>query len=191
MFNHLTLSIEDEKRLMDLEDGFSLPEGTEPGFTLPEEAEVGLAALADSANGSRLQASGEAGQDVRRPRTPSGGTEEQPPSDSQQAKRAGVSPVEMPGVFGSPKVREASRRIKAAAGETYFPMVLSGAQIELVKTALSDAFDDAMKAMRKEPHGKDEIQPYADAYNELLRLFIAAKAAKACPNENWRGMGVL
>lgn len=99
----------------------------------------------------------------------------------------GVSPGVLPSVFAAPGLREAVRDIARAAAETHYPLVLSASQMVLVEQAVSDAVDEAIQAMSDEPHGRDEIKPYVDAYNQLYRVFRAAKAAKTTPNENWRG----
>lgn len=100
----------------------------------------------------------------------------------------GVSPGALPGVFAAPGVQEAIRNIKRGAGENHYPVVLSGSQMKLMEQAISDAIDGAIQAMSDEPHGRHEIKPCLDAYNQLYRTLKAAKAAHKTPNEDWRGV---
>lgn len=102
-----------------------------------------------------------------------------PPVDQQAPQAcAGVSPGCLPSVFASPEIQEAGRSIRQAASEAHYPLVLSASQMDFVERAVSDALDAAIQAMSDEPYGRDEIQPYVDAYNQLYRIFKAAKVAK-------------
>ena len=128
------------------------------------------------------QASNEAVQDVRRPRPPSG------LKGASPLTADGVSPGVLPAVFAAPAVQETMRSIQKAAGETHYPLVISGSQMHLVERAISLAIDDVIEAMSDEPHGRDEIKPDLDAYNQIYSVLRAAKAAHKNPNDNWRGM---
>lgn len=134
-----------------------------------------------AAHNPRIQAFNEAAQDMRRPQTPAD-IEAAAPFTVDR-----VSPRVLPSVYAAPRIQDDARDIKRAAGEQHYPLVLSASQMELVERAVSDAVDGAIQAMSDEPDGRDEIQPYVDAYNQLHRVFRAAKAAKTTPNENWRG----
>lgn len=108
-------------------------------------------------------------------------------SDAPQAHGFKVLPRVLPSVYAAPRIQDDARDIKRAAAEAHYPLVLSASQMELVERAVSDAVDGAIQAMSDDPDGRDEIKPYVDAYNQLHRVFRAAKAAKTTPNENWRG----
>lgn len=99
-----------------------------------------------------------------------------------------VLPGVLPDIFAAPGVLENMKSVKLAASETHYPVVLSGAQIQLMERAISLAIDEAIGAMSDEPGGRHEIKPSLDAYNQLYRMLKASKAAHKMPNEERRGV---
>ncbi len=95
----------------------------------------------------------------------------------------------LPLVYRSEKLRSDCRKIKAAAAEHHYPLVLTGAQMKLVESAVSLAIDEAIEALNCEPADvHHEIQPYVDSYNQIYRLLCLAKSArKGEPGDHWQG----
>jgi hypothetical protein len=127
--------------------------------------------------------------------SPHGLSAEHPQAVGKPAEESGCAhpakPVlAAPEVYRSEKVRSACRTIKAAAAEHHYPLVLSASQMRRVERALSLAIEDAIQAMSDEPHGRHEIQPDIDAYNQIHRLLeqsrLSHKAHKGQPNDDWR-----
>ena len=97
-------------------------------------------------------------------------------------------PQEQPLVYRTESVQRSCRSIQEAAKAHYYPLVLTGRQLDSVERAVRVALLDAIAALEDEPNSPEEIQPDIDAYNALTSLFSAVRASrKGTPNENWRG----
>jgi hypothetical protein len=83
----------------------------------------------------------------------------------------------VPEVFRTPQVLRDSAFIRQRAREAHYPMVLTATQMKHVQEALRLAIEDAIEALEEEPHGRDEIQPDIDAYNQINAALKQAKAA--------------